>query len=148
MSDWVVGHCCVVNRGYPFLRAGTLNAWSLCAIWTHIIKLLAILGEWESRSIIFDIICTYFVSLFLCSYCIWTEIFNLCSKFVMFYVVTLWYIAAGVIVQYRVPNSCSMHFSHAVTVRTFCIKSTQFLLICYVSIVFARWHHCAPSCKC
>jgi len=52
-----------------------------------------------------------------------------------------------VIVQYRVPNSCSMHFSHAVTVRTFCIKSTQFLLTCYVSIVFARWHNCAPSCK-
>jgi len=52
-----------------------------------------------------------------------------------------------VIVQYRVPNSCSMHFSHAVTVRTFCIKSTQFLLTCYVSIVFARWYQCAPSCK-
>jgi len=47
----------------------------------------------------------------------------------------------SVIVQYRVPNSCSMHFSHAVTFRTFCMKCTQFLLTCYESSVFARWHH-------
>ena len=39
-----------------------------------------------------------------------------------------------VIVQYRVPNSCSMHFSHAVTVRTFRIKSRQFLLTCYIAV--------------